>query len=221
MNYKKAMICMVVLVLITGIGTFADSRGLKFSLTSIDGNLFEEGAKLIKQGQMEEAVKVFEELIQRQPLNFAVHFYLANLYNHTGRYQGVRALCENALKLFPNGIKHLQKSSFKNSVYGQLYYILGVAYLKLDAPGKAADAFQNILESHNFKVSNSSWIRLYTQSPSKARKFYASVHYKLATAYLSMDKKEAAKDQLRKLKKLDKEKSEKLHRLIDDGSQSV
>jgi len=206
---------MIVLVLVSGVASFDNRAFARGSLTSIEGNLFLTGTKLVEKGKLADAVEVFKHLNQRKPYYFGPYFYLANIYSQLGDYQGAAAICEKALKRFPLDIRKMARSSLRNSVYSQFHYILGTAYLNLGRYDEAVDTLQLVLKSHNYKVPNSYWLTFYSKRPLKPEEFYAPVHFNLGAAYLSLGNKEAALDQYKKLQVLDKEKSEELYNLIN------
>jgi tetratricopeptide (TPR) repeat protein len=185
------------------------------ALSTVDGNLFEKGTRLVKQQKMAEAVKVFELLHQRQPLKFGTYYFLANLYHQVDRHEDVIAIYKKAQKRFPFEIRKISKPGKKNFTYSQLLFVTGDAYFNLQKLDDSIAVFKKILKSHNYKKSNSSWVRFHSKTPDTVDEFYASVHYSLGAAYNAKGDKKAAMKQYRKLEKLDKEKSESLLKLIN------
>ena len=215
MKCKRIVLRVIVPVLIICVAfTAAGVLGAR-SLTDIESNLFEKGTKLVEKGKLADAVDVFKRLNQRKPHFLGPYFFLANIYSQMGDYRGVIEICKKALKRFSLQVRKIARPSLKNPIYSQLYYRLGTAYLNLGRYDEAVDAFRLILKSHNYKVPNYSWLKFYSNVPSKAEEFYIPVHFNLGSAYLSLGDKEAALGQYKKLQALDKGKSEELYKLIN------
>ena len=169
------------------------------------------------RAELAEAAETFELLMNRKTLTAAPYFWLAGIYSQLEQHEDTAATCEQILyRFFPLGMKFLAKPSYKNPLYSQFYYTLGSAYLELNRYYDALAAFKKILKSHNYKKTNSYNFRIfYPTSQLGARAFYALVHYKLGIAYSSRGDRDEAMAQYKKLKKLDKEKAEKLLNIIE------
>lgn len=189
-------------------------RHIPASLTSVHLNLFEKGTRLVEKQELDKAAEIFELILARGPLYFDSYFYLANIYHRMGRYQEAIAVLEKARKFCDIKLKTLSRRSLRNPHFSQFYYMLGTSYLKTNRLGKAAEALELVLKSHNYKTPHTYWVRTHTSGPQQIKSFYASVHLNLGTAYAGMGADESAMKHYKKLKKLDKEQSERLLKLI-------
>jgi len=217
MNLKKMISSLVSLVLVFGMAAVLKAQGTdsyRWSILTLEGDLYLKALTDLKKEKFAEAAKTYEELVLRKPFALSPRFLLATTYYKMGNFQEAVKTCEDMQRCFPVDFRRMGRSFFKNMYYSQLYYILGTAYANLHRYPDAVKAFQQILKSHNYKITNSSLARIYCLLPLDRNAFYALVHYHLGTSYISMGDKDAALEQYKKLKKLDQEKSEKLYNLI-------
>ena len=215
MNCKKVIFGFLVLVFFAGMAVSGGRDYMWRSLTSLEGELLIKGKRLIENGKMVEAAEVFKEMVRRKPGYIGPYFYLANIYSEVGEYREAAAICVETIRRFPLEMRRMAAPGFKNGVYSQIYYILGIANFKLNRFEESVKAFQKIVESYNYKAPHSYWLKLNTANPLTADAFYASVHYNLGSAYLLLGNKGAALVQYKMLKELDREMGEKLYHLIN------
>lgn len=209
---------MVVLVLFTGTMMPEAEVYWKRFLSDINLDLFDQSIKQLDNGQLAEAAETFNRIVRRNTLNFGPYFFLAGIYSQLGQYKETVLTCENAL-YYSNrfNLKRLGVSSIKNPIFSQFYYTLGTACLNLNRYMDAVTCFELVVKSHNYKKTNSSIIKkFYPASRLSPSAFYALVHYNLGIAYSSLGDQKAALRQYEKLKKLDKEKAEKLNNIISE-----
>ncbi len=200
------IISVIVSILFTGALAAKPQDNGKFFLSGIDFELYDKGLKLMDQGKLEEAAEAFRLLTERKSNTLYPFFYLAGLYSQMGKHQEAVAVSETILHRFPLEIRKLGRASYKNPVYSQFYYNLGAAYLSLKKHQDAVNAFKRVIRSRNYKADSSSAVsRFYPTSVLAIKTFYATVHYHLGLAYLSLGDQKAAVNQYKKLKKLDKE----------------
>jgi tetratricopeptide (TPR) repeat protein len=187
-------------------------------LSDINFDLFDQGIKQLDNGQLAEAAETFNRIVRRKTLSFCPYFFLAGIYSQLGQYKETVLTCENALYFSDRmKFKRLGVSSAKNPIYSQFLYTLGTACLNLNRYMDAVDCFEQVIESHNYKKTNSSIIKkFYPTSRLSPSAFYALVHYNLGIAYSSLGDQKEALQQYQKLKKLDKEKAEKLKNIIGE-----
>jgi tetratricopeptide (TPR) repeat protein len=197
---------MMVSILFTGVLAAKPQDKGKFFLSGIDFELYDKGLKLMDQGKLEEAAETFLLLTERKSNTLYPFFYLAGLYSQLGKHQEAAAVYEKILHRFPLEIRKLGRASYKNPFYSQFYYNLGVAYLGLNRHQDAVNAFKRVIRSRNYKADRSSVVsRFYPTGVLAIKTFYATVHYHLGLAYLSLGDQKAAVSQYKKLKKLDKD----------------
>ncbi|UCH95856.1 MAG: tetratricopeptide repeat protein [Candidatus Aminicenantes bacterium] len=225
MNVKRVISIMIILMLVIGFATVLSAQsgkyGWQYFRITTEREMYETAIKFLRKGKCAEAADIFEQLVQRKPLSFPFKFFLINTYIKLGKFQEAATICEDLQKRHPFDLRRMSRSAFKNAVYSKFYYILGSAYLNLQRYPDAVAAFQRILKSRNYKVPHSSLARVYLVGPLTRDSFYAGVHYQLGTAYVYMGDKEAALEQYKKLKELDKEKSEELYTLINPNEGSI
>jgi tetratricopeptide (TPR) repeat protein len=218
MNIKKLISILVILVLVSGMTAVLKAQGTAnyhWPLFTLEGDLYHKALNDFKKEKFAEAAKTYQELVLRKPFALTPRFLLATTYHKMGNFKEAAKACEVMKRRFPFDFRRLSHSFFKNMYYSQFYYILGTANANLQRYPDAEDAFQKILRSHNYKVTNSTNRRIYCLVPLDRNDFYALVHYNLGTTYISMGDKDAALEQYKKLKKLDQEKSERLYNLIN------
>jgi tetratricopeptide (TPR) repeat protein len=226
MGLKKTILCMVIVLLLSGMAVVLSAQNTlsyrwQYYYYRIESDMYEKAVKCFRGDNAAEAANIFEQLIERKPYDFHFRFLLATAYHKMGQLQEAAAVCEDMQIRFPYDIRQLSRSFYKNMTYSQLFYILGTAYFNDHRYQEAVDAFQRILKSHNYVVPNSSRAEIYCLLPLNRKSFYALVHYQLGTTYISMGDKEAALEQYNKLKKLDQEKSENLYNLINRKESAV
>jgi tetratricopeptide (TPR) repeat protein len=224
MNAKKMISSLVILVLVSGMAAVLKAQGTtlpRLQFFSLEGDLYQKALNDFKEEKFAEAAKTYEELVLRKPFALSPRFLLATTYYKMGKFQEAVKVCEDMQRRFPFEFRRMGRSFVKNMPYSQFYYILGTAYSNLQRYPDAVEAFQQILKSHNYKVTNSTNRRIYCLVPLDRNAFYALVHYQLGTIYISMGDKDAALEQYKKLKKLDQEKSEELYNLINHKESAV
>lgn len=216
MKIKTIILSLVVVVLFTGaLAAQSANNNWKYFLSDIDKDLFDRGIKEVESGKLSDAAATFELALSRKTLSFGPHFWLAGIYGQMDRPDAAVAACKKILYRFPTRIRALGHRAVKNPVYSQLYYTLGTAYLELNRYKEAAAAFKKILRSRNYKRTNSYNIkRFFPVSDLKVETFYTLTHFNLGIAYISMGDRESAMKQYKKLESLDRERAEKLLRVI-------
>ncbi|ARJ49925.1 tetratricopeptide repeat protein [Staphylococcus lutrae] len=86
-------------------------------------NYINSGILLAEAGEVDKAERFFQRAITLQPENGIIYYNLANVYFNEGRYQ-------EAVRLYQNAISH-------HIGQKDVYYMLGLALLQLDAQKQA------------------------------------------------------------------------------------
>jgi membrane associated rhomboid family serine protease/Flp pilus assembly protein TadD len=94
----------------------------------------QQGARLLRQNQTEQAVAEFQIAIRQRPGYEFAHLMLAQAYSNSKQYARAEAELTRVIELEPNA--------------PEAYYDLGYLYLESHQPSRAREAFAKILSLH-------------------------------------------------------------------------
>jgi len=138
----KTKFCLVLSVLLLA-GCGSSAPAAKKEETK---NFITKGTALLKQGNVAEAVKVFQEAIARNPRDTQAPFILAQLFMQTGNYGPAIGYFTKVTQLDPeNGQAYL--------LLGGCYDLLGRKDMAIENVQKSVGIFQKQRDEQNFKQS--------------------------------------------------------------------
>ena len=79
--------------------------GVVFTLVSADNQnrqTLKAGLEAINQGNIQKAIRIFQQAIQENPRNQYAYYYLNKSYQEIGNFAKALKACQNALKINPN-----------------------------------------------------------------------------------------------------------------------
>lgn len=170
----------------------------------------------IKKDDEDSAIECFKKVTQENPQDDFVFFLLGVAYLKRGDYEKAREVYMGAIRINPD---HL----FRDDIY----HNLGWAYGELEKYQEAVDAFKKVIKI-NPKYANAhyglGWVYNELKDYKKAVESYKQAiliqpghtyaHYGLGLIYLAQGYKNAALDEYKILKDIDKNISEDLFNMI-------
>lgn len=215
MNLKRLVLSLVVLFLLVGILTGRPQEDWRYFISGIDLELFETGMKQVDAGELADAAGTFSLLTERMPTRFSPYLWLAGVYSQLGDHKKTVDVCNKVRYRFSIILRRFGNPAYKNPIYSQFYYTLGMAYFNGERYREAAAAFERLLKARNYKSTNYSNLKkFYPTCGIAPDAFYALVHYHLGVAYSFLGEKEAAMVQYNALQKLDAKKAAELFKFI-------
>ncbi len=215
MNVKRLVLSLVVLALLVGTMPAQTREDWQHFISGIDLDLFKKGMKQVDAGKLADAAETFSLLTERMPTRFSPYLWLAGIYGQLGNHRKTVEICNKLRYRFSVVIRRFGNRTYKNPIYSQFYYTLGMAYFKLGDYGEAAAAFERLLKAGNYKSTDYANLKKFYPSCGLAPdKFYILVYYQLGVVYFSLGDQEAAMVQYKELRKLDAKKAEELYEII-------
>ncbi|MDP8248308.1 MAG: tetratricopeptide repeat protein [Candidatus Tritonobacter lacicola] len=171
------------------------------------------GMAYSKLGRHEEAIEAYKQAIRIMPDVDGVYYNMGEAYSELGRYLEAIEAYKQAIRLISDD--------------ADAHYKLGVAYAKLGRRSEAIEAFNRVVDNrpddtdahyllgvtygklgrHNDAIEAFNQVILINPD-------YSSAHYGLGMVYLSLGKARSALEEYDILRRLDREKADKLFNSI-------